>query len=762
MGRGRRVGAKAVMRAAPLALLLAGVGCASEEAALDMPPPSILAPADMKDAIAVKANTAPFDTYLEVVRDIAARELETPNPDAWDHGAIGHNMAIAQANAVLAWLFDDDAAAARAKSILLGLPIDFETNQTWDVNIRMPRVLMPYCTAFDLLRGRGDLSPDEAAEMQRLVTEVTAKFFDKFVDTSINLQSILGFAQNNHPIRTAASIGMVAITFPDHPQSQLWANWSVSELDYLLGPNGQYIQSDGGVSEGPFYYAFAYGPAIAFLLAMRNDPDKASRVFQYDCRNRQDADPWTNHGCQDGVDFTFDNPLDDPGSGLFKSLDWSLNLRLPNGYRPPLADANFLHHNGGAILTSFGASGHLRWDVDTAPPVSGDATYTWGLDLSAHHLVWVNDAVEPVEPSWRNKFMPVAGNAVFRSGWGADDRWLLLVAENGSARKTLHDHVDGLSFSLAAYGEYLLLDPGYHKPDELDNAVTADGGSHNTLLIDGHGAPEKGLLIDFGDADAFLENALDGDALAYAEAHQSYSSSDIERSVVFVRQRYFVVADRITTTATTPRRHTFRLGGWAGKDVGGTFDVWAGSGDPLAVVSGAKWERERAGVDVFLAAASEGELTPIAVTVAEPPYTPGAAPHVGAFDRERNVQDHGVIDGDVTALAPGFLSVLAPYRVGAAGGDDAPLVVTRLDAGGAGAAFTVESASGERELVWLRRNGADTSLTVDAAVFTTDAELTVVSLNAGFALMARGSEVTRDGTPILSGSDPVVLSEGAN
>lgn len=757
-----RVGGKTIRWAAGLGLLLAGVGCSGEEAAVDMRPPSLLAPAEMRESVAARAGTAPFDTYLDVVREIATQEARIPDPDEWDHGAVGHNMAIAQANAVLAWLFDDEEAAARAKALLLSLPTDFETNQTWDVNIRMPRVLMPYCTAFDLLRGRGDLSPDEVEEMERRVTEVTAKFFDKFVDTSINLQSFLGFAQNNHPIRTAASIGMVAITFPEHPQSQVWANWAVSELDYLLGPDGQYIQPDGGVSEGPFYYAFAYGPAIAFLIAMKNDPDKANRVFQYDCRNRQDYDPWTQHGCQEGVDFTFDNPLDDPASGLFKSLDWSLNLRLPNGFRPPLADANFVHHTGGAILTSFGAGGHLRWDVDTAPPEWGTATYTWGMDLSAHHLVWVDENVEPVEPPWRNRFLPAAGNAVFRSGWGTDDRWLLLVAENGSARKTLHDHVDGLSFSLAAYGEYLLLDPGYHKPDELDNALTADGGSHNTILIDGQGAPEKGLLIDFGDADAFLENARDGEALAYAEAHQSYQDSDIERSVVFVRQRYFVVADRITTTATTPRRHTFRLGGWAGKDVGGTFDVWAGGGHPLAVVSGAKWQRELAGIDVFLAAASEGELTPVAVTVSEPPHTPGAAPHVGAFDRDRNVQDHGVIDGEVSALAPGFLSILAPYRVGASDNDDAPLTVTRLDAGGAGAAFIVASANGERELVWLRRNGADASLAVDATTFTTDAELVVLSLDGEFALMARGSEITRDGTPILTGSDVVALSDGAN
>jgi len=102
----------------------------------------------------------------------------------------------------------------------------------------------------------------------------------------------------------------------------------------------------------------------------------------------------------------------------------------------------------------------------------------------------------------------------------------------------------------AAYGEYLLLDPGYYKPDEQDNAKTAHSPAHNLVLIDGKAAPDKGLLTDFGDADAFLRNTLDGSRVKYAEAWQDYQSSHVERSVVFVDGRYFLVADRIQTTAT--------------------------------------------------------------------------------------------------------------------------------------------------------------------------------------------------------------------
>ena len=44
----------------------------------------------------------------------------------------------------------------------------------------------------------------------------------------------------------------------------------------------------------------------------------------------------------------------------------------------------------------------------------------------------------------------------------------------------LHDHVDGTSFSLAAFGEYLLIDTGYYKPNSLTNSRTADADAHYT------------------------------------------------------------------------------------------------------------------------------------------------------------------------------------------------------------------------------------------------------------------------------------------
>jgi len=303
---------------------------------------------------------------------------------------------------------------------------------------------------------------------------------------------------------------------------------------------------------------------------------------------RNDRDPWTDHGCVDGEPFVYSTPMRDPA--FARTMEWSLALRLPWGPRPPKGDAYFNSPNGQALLTGFGADEAFAWDwqVNRDEPLE----VTHGADLVPHHLVWPVLTPADGPPEWTTRVMTEAGDAVFRSSWDEDAVWGLLIAESGAARKTLHDHVDSTSFSMAAYGEYLLLDPGYYKPSDLDNARTAHSPAHNLVLIDGLAAPNKGLLNNFGDADATLEHPLVGGRLEYVEAHQDYQDSHVERSVVFVDGRWFLLADRITTEATEPREHAWRMSGYAGRTAGGEFTLRD---------DGARWERPLAGADLWLA-----------------------------------------------------------------------------------------------------------------------------------------------------------------
>ncbi|XXX78698.1 heparinase II/III family protein [Sorangium sp. So ce134] len=728
-------------RAALAALALAAAACGADASGASEPRdtgvhPRLLARPEHRDQLRSRVDREPYASILATLKRRAERPYaEDPDPTAWDYRTNGDNASTAQANALLAWAFDDRAAADKARDFLRRLETDWDTNEVLDINIRMAKTLMGYTNAWDLLSATPWFPSDESVEAERKITEITGQLFAKYVEHDFYRDLLLRSAQNNHPIRTADAIGYVALAFPGHPSAATWWNWSISELAYLWGPDGQYVQPDGGASEGPYYSGFAWGPTAALFIALDNALE-GPVAFTRDCRTRSDVDPWAGHGCVDGEQAALELPL---RGGLFtKAVDWSLSLRLPWGSRPPADDGVFTAFNGGPLLTSFGGGGAYRWDWEQNRDSPQDMEF--GADLIAHHLIYIDDAVAPEEPPFLTRFMPDAGNAVFRSDWGEDARWLLLLAEHGSARKAIHDHVDGTSFSLAAYGEYLLIDAGYYKPDSLDNAKTSQSPSHNVILIDGRSAPDKGVFDHFGDADAWIRNTHDGDAIDYAEAHQDYQDTHVERSVAFVDGRYFVVGDRLATSHPAARAHAWRLHGYAGLTSGGTFEL---------LPDGARWERARAGVEARVQSTAPG------LAVVEPPYTPLTVPHVHEFEQDRKAADHAVIDATVEAEAPGFLAVLLPYEVGAESGPDAPLRATPLEPAPGLVAWQIEGDGGT-DVAVLRGAGAPEELTLPGGqVLETDAELVVLRLEGDrpFALMARGTRVLLDGAPRVTAAD---------
>ena len=719
-----------------LAPLLVACPIVEEPLPEDVRPRLIVRP-EHRDEILDRIDAEPWATVYARLVERAERETRLrEDPDVWHHDVAGTNCTTAQDAAFLAWLHDDAARGDRARELLLGLQTDFRSQLTWDVNIRMPGSLITCTNAHDLLLGAGMITEEEAADAEARITSVTSQFYEDYVEQDLMRNLLLGPAQNNHPIRTATAIGYVAQAFPDHWQAEQWGDWAFSELDYLWSPEGKYIQADGGVSEEPFYFGFAWAPSVATFIALHNLGPLARLDFERSCISRNDADPWTGHGCVEGEPFTFDNPLDDPF--WHSSMEWSMAIRLPWGSRPPKGDAYFNSPPGQGLVAAFGGPRTLVWDwLDNR-----DEPYetSHGQDLMPHHLAYIDVDGTEAPPEWTSRFMPDAGDMIYRSSWEHDAVWGLLIGEHGAARKTLHDHVDGTSFSVAAYGEYLLVDPGYYKPTDTDNARTAHSPSHNLVLIDGIAAPNKGLLTDFGDADAFLENHLEVEGLVYAEAHQEYQGSRVERSVVMVDGRWFLMADRITTTGAAEREHAWRMGGYAGYEAGGAFTLRD---------DGARWERDLAGVDVWVSATG-GD-----VVVSEPPKEDWQAPHVHEFEHDRQERHHTPIDGVVQGIAPDFLGVVVPYRVG---GPEEPGTVEAVDVAptARGWKITVDDTVCYAA---LRPPGPAEELDFGEVWIHTDGELVLWCPVAGTMLMARGTEMGTSSGGGLNTSEPVAAFE---
>lgn len=699
--------------------------------------PRLLCTADQRDRIRGRLDEPRFAGAWERVRaTAAATPVEVP-PGTWKLRSWQTNAQIAQANALLAWSLDDAAAAAKAKALLLGFAENFEDDREGDIDIGLPDVLVPFVNTWDLLLATPWIAADEARAGRDHVTTVTRKFVERYLDSGFYRTTSFVVTQNNHPLRAASALGYVALAFPDDPDAGRWLDWSTDQIDYLLGPKGHYVQRDGAVSEGPFYYGFAFAAVMPLLIALdANDPPGA--VHRHTCITRNDADPWSDHGCVEGEPFTLQNPLRDPT--FLATMDWSVSLRRPSGVRAALDDTRVAILAGGALATSFGGGEHLVWDWENNA-VLPSATDKFG-DLAPWYLAWVAD-VAGAPPPWRNRFFPDGGQATFRSGWGEDDLWLALVADHGAARKSLHNHADGTSFALSAYGEDLLVDTGYYKPDASQNPLTTDAPSHNVVLVDGAGAPKRGLLNDWGDTDAFLENLTDGESFAWADARTDYEQAEIRRGVAFVRRRYFVVADRIRSRVAAPRTFQWRAHLWAGHEAGGAYDV---AGDRVTV------DRARAGL-TLVAGTTAG-----APSFVEPPFVALRPPHVHDLGEKGN---HAVVDATIEAGSPSFLVVLAPYAEGAAG-ERGPLAITRLDAGAGGAAFLVEGTSGGaafRDVAWLREPGAAGELALPGGrALATDAEVVVVSDAGDRALLVGGTRLSLDGAPLVaSNAAPVAV-----
>ena len=702
----------------------------------DVAPTMIVRPED-KAVILERIEREPFKQILDEIKSTAARDhYDFPEPDTFDKQEQA-NGEIAQANAFLAWLLDDETYAAKAREFLQKLSDNYASHKDSDINIRMPSIVMCYTFALDLLVGAEMIPENEAEEAETKLTTIIDAFYADYIENDFN-RIFIHYTQNNHPIRTACSIGTVALGFPEHPEARKWADWAFSELSYLWGPNGQYVQEDGGVSEGSLYYRFAFGASLAMFHAWHNRIGEP-RTFTKNCINRIDEDPWTGHGCVDGESFVFKNPMfEEP---FQKSVDWFLTLRMPDGRRPPMEDSGLKDGNGGAVMARYMDREDLVWDWHT-----DNLNMSGGMDLRILHLAYAPEIPDAQPPAWTHRVMETAGQAVFRSGWGEEDFWLMVTAEHGSARKTIHDHVDGGSFTMSAYGEYLLIDCGYYKPNSMNNAVTAQAASHNLLTIEEEPVEPKGMITNFGDADAFLKNEVLSDSLAYVEAWQDLDVTQTQRSVMLVRNRYAVVADRILTPVTEPRHHTWRLHGYAGHGTGEYF----GLGTNFGV-----WEREKAGVKVYLATTAE------AIEIKEPRYTEFEPPHVHEIEGDES--NHGVMDGNVEAVAPGFLAVAAPYKMNAAdGSSEAPLSVEEITANGLtqGVAAWEVTHSGGKDLVLLRVPDAPTELTLsNGKTLATDAEFVLVTLegNETLTLMARGTTLSLDGNELLTATDEAVV-----
>lgn len=185
-------------------------------------------------------------------------------------------------------------------------------------------------------------------------------------------------------------------------------------------------------------------------------------------------------------------------------------------------------------------------------------------------------------PPRTSAFLPWAGQAFLRSGWGARDLFAMVdVGPWGAA----HQHNDKLNLVVSGHGRDLLVDGGRYRYEAADPFVAHLRGSagHNVLLIDGQGQKPDARLAVAPLTDAWHENAhasvVHGRFDAGFEGVEGQASH--ERVVAMIDKSWLLVVDRVVTdrprAVTALFRHAPDLDVRADRE--GTASVDAGRGN---------------------------------------------------------------------------------------------------------------------------------------------------------------------------------------
>lgn len=167
------------------------------------------------------------------------------------------------------------------------------------------------------------------------------------------------------------------------------------------------------------------------------------------------------------------------------------------------------------------------------------------------------DALDARAPAETSRAFPDGGYYVMRDGWTRESSYMLLDCGPHGVDNCGHAHADALSFTLAARGRTLLVDPGtctYTGVRELRDYFRHTS-AHNALVVDGEASSVPGGAFSWStaarcDAREWLGRArfdfFEGEHDGYQRLPDPVTH---RRSVLFLKGDYFVIRDEADARA---------------------------------------------------------------------------------------------------------------------------------------------------------------------------------------------------------------------
>lgn len=445
------------------------------------------------------------------------------NPDAkLDHTT---RMRRAKELAFACWLYNDSKYAELAIAYLLLFEDTPKFTQAGNYPIKYARILFDGCASYDLLHGYLQYRPEANLEIRRRLAKGAQASY-KF--TPIWYSRL----KNNWGIRQYSGLGLASLVLADgvddYSPSKWWMKSEKSLDEHFIS---QITPVDGGFCEGISYLAYAGDLYLPYSHARFRATGDNLLIRDY-----------------------------------MKRLNrWAVDVIMPDGNGPMFDDSSYSRFQFEQLCMNTDDPELYRWAY-----LKSGKTHA-GINL-VDAICNYDNSPSPREPdSPPSRFLPDAGNMVFRSGWDNDAVYGLFLGENGQARIKGggHEHNDVGSFQIFAYGEWLYLDGGYggwttnHRTNTPDN--------HNMILVDGKGPASVEImgkrLGTFGDG--FLSEYEKTDRYEHCLIEMSYSGCDIKREVYFVDGDTFLIFDRMISDSEHEYTLPFHFNG--GFETGGNF-----------------------------------------------------------------------------------------------------------------------------------------------------------------------------------------------
>jgi hypothetical protein len=505
----------------------------------------------------------PHDILLARIQATAAQTPDPPRPLSYDPYIEVGRARIAKAAAFMALMDGNQELAQKAVSIATTLnpnigEVGFDSPFMSKADIHGAETVVYLCQAYDFLAGSGLATEADLSAMEASIAALVNAF--ELTATQGPFMPLLALAQNNHNVKSYASMGVAGVTFNHRPEAARWLNRGLTEVWYYL--SDFQVTEDGGYAEGPSYLNYGGGEALVLLQAYHRFAQGKSFYFRnfFDTRDVQEE-----------VFFWLPDPaLEDSLLELFR---WPLRIMMPGGLAPNIDDSHTAAMSAGLLAGFFDEPEFLWLWLREDNGLLSSA----GIDVSADTFALLDPGMEPQEPLWlEDQFLYAAGDCVFRSSRTPDADYALLLGEHGKIRTNGqgHEHADASQLILHYGGEYLLLDAGYVNWE--GKAAVSQVENHNLILVDGEGPPNSEV---FGiGTDAFLSGFSVGGEFKSCLSSTAYAGRQFARRLVVAPGGVVVVADRVEGDSSAELRLLWHGNG--GGTSGGSFAL---------TVQGASW-----------------------------------------------------------------------------------------------------------------------------------------------------------------------------